>query len=377
MTRWAIALLGPLAWSCAGEEFRTASNSPDAGAAAAGGHGATAGEAGAAGRTGAAGSGGAGGGAGTAGSAGNAGSSGADPCGGACTGDTPVCNTSTGECVQCTDADHCSGATPACDPSTSRCVACTDNDHCSGDTGFCDTTAHTCVQCLMNDACTDATAARCEAGQCTPCTTNDDCAHLPGNGVCDAGKCVECTGTDYAACGTDPVSETPRVCDSLSRTCSNRAERSSGLCGACVSDAECPLGQLCVLQTFGDPAQDVGYFCFWKRGDTEHGTPATCLPDGRPYARTLAETTSIDGAVGDVCGLAVSTCVARNEFRAKDCSSDTGANDALCGFDGPNDAKCDEVEPQVFRCTMRCGSSDDCPPSFACNTLVAEPYCEL
>src|SRR5690606_32986753 len=248
----------------------------------------------------------------------------------------------------------------------------------SGDTSFCDTTAHACVQCLMNDACTDATAARCEAGQCTPCTTNDDCSHIPGKVVCDAGECVECTGTDYAACGTDPVSETPRVCDSLSRTCTAQLERDAGACEPCVSDAHCRLGQLCLLQTFGNPAQDVGYFCFWKQGDTENGAPAECFSDGRPFVADLVDARSIDGATANVCGLAVSTCTARNEFRTKDCGSEGTGDDALCGFASTADAQCDQVGvSSSFRCTMRCVSDDDCPPGVNCNTTVLQPYCEL
>src|SRR5690606_2213344 len=288
----------------------------DAGASASGGSAATGGTGATGGNPPAGGDGGAtGGSAGTGGDAGSAGSAGAPGCD--CGGNTPVCIEDTGDCVQCTDNTHCSDATPVCNTDSNSCVACTENTHCSGDTPFCDTDSNSCVTCLANDACTEATASLCEDGQCAPCLNNDDCSHIEGKAVCDAGECVECTGTDYAACGIDPVSSKPFVCDSLSRTCSTELEGSSGLCGQCVSDAECAPGQMCVLQTFGNPAQDVGYFCFWKRGDSAPGAPTLCSSEV-PYVRTISDASSIDAQMATICGLAASTCVARAQFRSTD-----------------------------------------------------------
>lgn len=57
-------------------------------------------------------------------------------CTSACTGDTGVCDTSVGQCVQCTAADHaaCSGNTPACGTG-GTCQACTQHSQC--DSGVC------------------------------------------------------------------------------------------------------------------------------------------------------------------------------------------------------------------------------------------------
>jgi hypothetical protein len=339
-----------------------------------GGRGGTNGNAGTAGSSG---SGGTQDGGGTSGTAGTGGT---PPCGGACSGMIPVCNEATNQCVQCTTTSsaQCSGATPVCKPATNTCVECIAEAQCAtGTKRFCNTTSNTCVQCLTSPACTTATASRCDAGECKPCATNADCAHISGKGVCDAGECVQCTGKNYAACGTHPTSQKPLVCDSRARTCTTtKQERSTGLCGGCVSDAECMLGQLCVQQRFGTPVQDVGYFCVWKQGDTVNGAPADCATQGRPYVRAITNAMSIDRETANVCSLAVSTCVARNQFRSKDCASADAGNNTMCGFAPPEDAKCVPFGTG-FRCTMRCRSDDDCPPGGACNTQVAEPYCEL
>src|SRR5690606_2485778 len=187
-------------------------------------------------------------------------------------GSTPVCDGATGECVECLDStEHCAAPTPACAPATHECVECVETSDCA--TGVCDPTAHACVgclessdcaaptpfcdleqqecaECLENSDCTAPEAAACDAGSCSPCQSNADCEHLSGTTVCDvaAGECVECTGTDYASCGLNGDDE-PVVCDSRTRTCTDQVEHDRGLCVACVSDANCALGQLCVQQT--------------------------------------------------------------------------------------------------------------------------------
>lgn len=269
----------------------------------------------------------------------------------------------------------CKAPKPVCDEPTDTCVQClVENDCATGAKKKCDTTAKTCVECLASTDCSTAAAAKCDGGSCGKCTSNDDCAHIAGKGVCDktAGECVECTGTDYSSCGSD--GGTPLVCDTKARTCTTSKEHAGDLCKPCVSDAQCQLGQLCVKQTFGAPAQDVGFFCFWKKGDTANGAPATCLPGADPYANTLLNQTSIDGVTKDICGLRASTCVARNQFSSKDCSTSGAADDQKCGFVPKKDSKCVQADVGVFRCTMPCGSADDCPGSLACD---GTSFCKL
>jgi hypothetical protein len=170
---------------------------------------------------------------------------------------------------------------------------------------------------------------------------------------------------------------TPLVCDSLKRTCTTNKEKSAGLCKECVSDAQCTAGKLCVKETFGSPAADVGYFCFWKQGDTANGAPTDCTASGRPYVKILKNQTSLDGEAATICGLRASTCTARNDFSAKNCATSMAADDSKCGFDAPDDAKCVSFGPSQFRCTMTCVSDDDCLPGVACDGGASPPVCEL
>ena len=169
---------------------------------------------------------------------------------------------------------------------------------------------------------------------------------------------------------------TPLVCDSLKRSCSTSKQHSTGLCQSCVSDAECNLGQACVLDRYGTPAKDVGYFCHWKQGDPMGGAPANCFSGGRPYAGVQNNATSIDGAISNVCTLAVSSCVALNQFRSKDCAVASAPSDALCGVSPPSDAKCGSVDGLNFRCTVTCLSDADCPGTV-CDLGVAPRVCRL
>ena len=80
-------------------------------------------------------------------------SSGGEPCGGACGGDTPICNVDTDTCVACTETEGCSGSAPFCDTAAGggvgacvQCLAdgdCDDDFDCSIDT--CDTEAGACI----------------------------------------------------------------------------------------------------------------------------------------------------------------------------------------------------------------------------------------
>lgn len=304
---------------------------------------------------------------------------------------TGVCDLDDNECVECLADADCDGDTPAC--LGNACVGCTDSDrHCAGDTPLCDTSDNTCAQCLSDNDCGDPSASLCDAGTCAPCTHNLHCTGVVAGdgttelGVCDPsggdGECVQCTGFDYAGCGTcdpsqhecgdgDEFAGDPLVCDSLAKACSDQPEASSGLCGECVSDAECPTGQLCVLQEFDETS--IGYFCF---AVLEPGN--SC--DSRPYFGGVADAESIDTTTVDVCTLAVSTCPAHQDFRELDCAPTGTPDDTLCGEPDVSDAYCRARPPpndSSYRCTVPCGSDDDCRPGFDCNIQADPPHCDL
>ncbi|HEY4156939.1 MAG TPA: hypothetical protein VGM29_02535, partial [Polyangiaceae bacterium] len=113
-----------------------------------------------------------------------------------------------------------------------------------------------------------------------------------------------------------------------------------------------------------------------KKGDTADGAPALCS-SARPYVTTLTNAVSIDGSMSDICSLRVSSCVAKNEFSSKDCTKVAAPDDSVCGVSPPNDAKCAQFDVGVYRCTLTCGSDDDCPVGFPCNTGASPQVCAL
>jgi hypothetical protein len=142
-----------------------------------------------------------------------------------------------------------------------------------------------------------------------------------------------------------------------------------------VSDQQCNLGELCVKETFGAQPKDVGYFCFEKQSAA---TGADCtLSDNQPYTKPLVSQSSIDGEIADICGLSVSTCIASNQFKKKDCATSLAADDTKCGFAPPKDAKCVAYGPTQYRCTMICLGDDDCPTGSACDTGATPRVCKL
>jgi hypothetical protein len=125
----------------------------------------------------------------------------------------------------------------------------------------------------------------------------------------------------------------------------------------------------------------AGYFCFFKQGDTTHGAPTDCTLKP-PYVKIVNDAVSIDDARATVCGLAISSCTAMNQFRQTSCASaanDAGTgtpDDTLCGVVPEVDSKCQAYGSQ-FLCTVTCLSSLDCKPGVACNTGVLPNRCNF
>jgi hypothetical protein len=304
----------------------------------------------------------------------------AGPCGMTCPSNAPVCDTGAGQCVQCTGNKHCkAGSKNVCDTDDHECVQCLDKGDCDGD-DVC-SADHACVQCTENDHCTDPAASVCGGETCEACQQDADCDHIAGKGVCDTGECVQCTGAKYAACGNDE-DDKPLVCDSASRTCSTSAtERSTGLCGGCVSDAQCNLGQLCVMQTFDSAT--IGYFCVWQKAAGVGGAPTGCST-ARPFVKTVNDAESIDGTTANICTLAVTTCPAYNDYRSSAVNCEPTPNvpdDSACGAPSVDDAYCRLFDmdgaDNIYRCTMPCLSDDDCKVGATCDTEVAPNVCTL
>jgi hypothetical protein len=334
------------------QSARDAATASDSGAASDNGAGSDAGGAsggkggGASGRDGG-GTGGSDGAAGSAGSAGAAGTQSPGPCPQGCSAPAAVCDPGSDQCVQCL-------AKTDCNPGQ----VCTDQ--------------RTCVQCVADDDCQEATAARCDpnANACLGCNQDAHCTRFAATPVCNeaSGHCVACTlDTEAARCGT-------KACALSTGTCTTTDRGTVTACYACQADAECLNGMKCVEQTFGNPAQSVGTFCFLRADSTDHRCANFHPATSRPYSLELA-TTSVDGTADTYC-LPVTTCAAYADvvggLGPKSC-----ATDSECGAPALADGFCLQSGPAIGKCSYECLSANDCPENGFINcTGAATKHCQ-
>lgn len=138
---------------------------------------------------------------------------------------TPLICDASGECVECSVDANCGGATPACEPTTKRCVPCRGAVGCTG-SYVCSPSAAICVlPCMDGNGCPGFIEG-CSANVCSACNDDEDCA---AGMFCDKphGRCVGCL-SDANCSGTTP-----------------KCHQSTGLCGACVRNTDCPGGGVC------------------------------------------------------------------------------------------------------------------------------------
>ena len=280
-----------------------------------------------------------------------------EPCGGTCPPATPICNEEVDSCVQCLADADCTEASGG--------RFCVDN---------------ACVQCRSSADCTDPAAAHCDEDlhTCVGCQVSTDCEGVAVDGVglavCDPGdgRCVQCTGADYSACGVADDGETPLVCNSLERVCSSEKLGGTIRCYVCVSDAACADGLRCVRERFEGVPLD--YVCLEAIG--VEGVADSC--EQRPYLVEQTARTSIDGVVVDVCTLGTATCLARRHFERQECTGEQGSGS--CGEPELDDAVCragSATSSTGFACSLKCGTSANCPVGFACDFEAAAPACML
>ena len=255
----------------------------------------------------------------------------------------------------------CTGATPVCDTTTETCVACTDNTHCAAPAAFCDTTSNECVACLMNSDCTDDTMPICEAGACRGCAADSDCTDIAATPVCDepSGRCVECTvDSEETTC---PAPDN-RACHPTELTCTGAERGTLGFCEACVSDSEClmdaPETLRCVPMNFeGSPH---GTYCLIDQ------TTLGAICPNQQASQQLA--TSVGGVESQYCFVreGISTCEAVTGF-GDACPG--GSSD--CGAPGLDDGYCN----MAGRCSYACLGPSDCGGGVPCSG-AATRYCD-
>ena len=166
------------------------------------------------------------------------------------------------------------------------------------------------------------------------------------------------------------------MCDVAAGTCTAIPERAALLCEPCVSDRQCPVGQLCVTTRF--MGEDAGRFCLRPREATGVGAPGGSCITIAPYIGGFDAAGTADPATVRMCGLATTTCPALADFRMTPCDAPGEDTADRCGIVGLDDGYCAELpgSPGTNVCTTPCGSSSDCNPGFACLSGTPE-VCSL
>ncbi len=100
----------------------------------------------------------------------------------------------------CTSSSTCSGATPVCNTTTGTCVECTSSSNCSASAPVCNTSAGTCGPCTSDAQCTNASDPVCTNGTCGPASSSGGADAGTSSGSPDASTG---NGTDSGGVGHD------------------------------------------------------------------------------------------------------------------------------------------------------------------------------
>ncbi len=243
---------------------------------------------------------------------------------------TPVCDPTSGRCVECFDVDDfgCTGNTPRCKAgitvSANTCVECVSPDDCGGDTPACQ--QDICVPCSVADnyGCPEETPW-CMAGDvpsnnsCVECIDGEDCP--TGAPICENNQCIPCSLDEDAGC----------VQASASR---------------CLEGAV-PKENTCVECLTGDDCSEAQPFCV-DNGCVECTEATHCESSDLPVCNGAG---ACAGCGGDddcdrfedlpVCDLDTGSC--------EECTANTDCTSA-------NAAYCD---PSTLSCSP-CERNDDC-----------------
>ena len=212
-----------------------------------------------------------------------------------------ICDTSTGDCVECTPTDDVCPSGQFCDQGGVCAAGCTDVSDCMAPT-VCDAATHTCVGCNMDDDCgagTICVSHTCIAG----CSPMHDCQ------------------TGFTCCGSTclDLASDPDHCNTCNTDCTKPAHAIdvciAGMCGmgACDSGwADCngDLMDGCEHNELADGpctcAPGATQPCYYGAPGTESVGPCvagtqTCLPSGIDWGTCTGQVMP----VSEICANAI------------------------------------------------------------------------
>lgn len=295
----------------------------------------------------------------------------------------PVCLTSAGTCVTCTEADdrcppaeHCVDATHSCVP------GCRSDEGCraGGRTLLCNRTTHECVACLQDGDCPSGQVCIASRGACAPvCEPDRGCG--AGRTCCDLRECVDVmTHTSHCgACGRACSGGAHASPTCAAGVCGVRCEDGFGDCNARTTDGcetdlsaapqhcgrcgnACPAGShqssSCASGECRTRCDEGWGDCNGRADDgCETDLGANALHCGRCDNACVARPRQ---TVACTAGTCVRSCEANfadcNGLDPDGCEVDTRVDDAHCGACG---TRCAASEACVVgRCTARCASAE-------------------
>lgn len=300
----------------------------------------------------------------------------------ACSGATPLCNTTNGTCSAC-NGNNGSGAAlscpqptiPACNTSgalAGRCTECKPGltNLCGSNTPACSTTTGSCVACNGNNgaavtaACPTAASPLCNIGgalngQCTQCTAADTSRCTGATPTCDTntGTCTGCNG-DFGTAASRPCGAALPAC--------NTTGPLIGICTQCKTG----LTTQCIGAT---PAcESTTGQCVACNGDNGAAASAAC-PNGASPACNLS-------------GPQIGRCTTCSINNTALCTTNTPACDLPSGTctscDGDRGGGSAHACPDVAKpyCTLSgasAGQCGKCTSSADCVGVHTGPTCDL
>ncbi len=296
-----------------------------------------------------------------------------------------VCNTRTGDCLDCEFDMQC-GPDGICDEGSGQCFcqeglhrcgqSCVANDeiaHCGDRCSPCPTAANgqavcddsqcdiqcnpglvrcregdcafgqACVECLNDNNCSQELPV-CDGGSCTVCSSDADCTRFNNARVCENGACVECVPGENQ-CGVTS-------CDPSTNLCTATGIETIGACEECVADEECLEDHACVRMEYRDGLRTESFCLPIKAGN---------LPCASPYQNLVTRSTVSTAEMVTVCTIAERfvTCEAFQDY-FNPCDEDSD-----CGLETATDGLCKPFAGDR-RCTYACEQSRECRSASTC-----------